>query len=106
MPEKIRLSNKSNKLLVDNFVKLIKFIEYKFGDKDHFKFKIRIFKNALRVIKNHPDKIKNGKDLADVKGIGKGIINRIDEILKTKTLKEIQEFNFDSIEKMKLLLKN
>ena len=98
MPEKIRLSNKSNKLLVDNFVKLIKFIEYKFGDKDHFKFKIRIFKNALRVIKNHPEKIKNGKDLADVKGIGKGIISRIDEIIKTKKLKEIQGFNFESIE--------
>ena len=77
MPEKIRLSNKANKLLVDNFIKLIKYIEFKFGNVDHFTFKIRIFKNALRIIKNYPDKIKNGNDLKDVKGIGKGIMSRI-----------------------------
>jgi len=93
MVEKIKLSNKNNKLLVDNFIKLIKYIEYKFGHVDHFTYKIRIFKNALRIIKNHPDKIKSGNDLKDVRGIGKGIMSRIDEILKTKTLKELKGFN-------------
>ena len=92
MPEKIKLSNINNKLLVDNFIKLIKFIEYKYSDVDHFKYKVRIFKNALRIIKNHPTKIKNGEELKDVKGIGKGIISRINEILQTKTLKEIKNF--------------
>lgn len=99
MPEKIRLSNKNNKLLVYNFIKLIKYIEYKFGDVDHFKYKIRIFKNALRMIKNYPDKIKSGKDLKDIKGIGIGIMSRIDEILKTNTLKELKGFKKNYKEK-------
>ena len=92
MPEKIKLSKINNKLLVDNFIKLIKFIEFKYSDVDHFKYKVRIFKNALRIIKNHPTEIKNGEELKDVRGIGKGIISRINEILKTKTLKEIKNF--------------
>lgn len=99
MPEKIRIANNKNKILVDNFIKLIKYIEYKFGDVDHFKYKIRIFKNALRMIKNYPDKIKSGKDLKDIKGIGKGIMSRIDEILKTKTLKELKGFEKNYKEK-------
>ena len=82
-----------NKILIDNFIKLIKYIEYKYGHVDHFTYKIRIFKNALRNIKNYPYKIKSGNDLKDVRGIGKGIMSRIDEILKTKTLKELKGFN-------------
>ena len=104
MPEKIRIANNKNKILVDNFIKLIKYIEYKFGDVDHFKYKIRIFKNALRMIKNYPDKISSGKDLKDIKGIGKGIMSRIDEILNTNTLKELKGFEENYKEKEKTIV--
>ena len=106
MPDKIRIANIKNKILVDNFTKLIKYINYKYSDVDHFKYKIRIFKNALRIIKNYPNKITSGKELNDVKGIGKGIMSRIDEILKTKTLKELKDFDKNYQEKKRQLSKN
>ena len=34
----------------------------------------------------YPEKITKGEDLKDIKGIGKGIISRIDEILKNKKI--------------------
>ena len=55
-------------------------------------FKVINFRKAIKAIKDHPVQITKGEDLKDVKGIGKGIINRIDEILKEGTLKnEIKE---------------
>ena len=94
MSEKIKISNNKNKLLIDIFTKLILF--YENGETKYSKqiitFKIRTFKNAIRIIKNNPREIKNGKELKNIQGIGKGIIDRINEILKTKTLKEIKKF--------------
>ena len=55
-------------------------------------FKIINFRKAIKFINQHPTKITKGSDLKDIKGIGSGIINRIDEILAQGTLKnEIPE---------------
>ena len=91
MPEKIRISNNKNKLLVDIFTKLILFYNDK-PKNNIINFKIRSFKFALRVIKNTLYQIKSGSNLENVKGIGKGTMDRIDEILKTKALKELKGF--------------
>ena len=93
----------SNELLINVFNKLIQeknseITELK-KDKEKNKkeikgltFKVINFRKALTAIKNHPQQITKGEDLKDIKGIGKGIMDRIDEILKEGTLKnEIQE---------------
>lgn len=53
-------------------------------------FRLKQIMNALDVIKKYPKEIKSGEDLKDIKGIGKGTISRIDEILKTGKLSEIK----------------
>ena len=54
-----------------------------------YNFKIRNFNKALLLIKDYPNEIKSGNDLKEIKGIGKGTISRIDEIIDSGTLKEI-----------------
>lgn len=90
------ISNMNNKLIIDEIDLLVKEIQHKINNKEiedkeitKYKFKLRHFKNALNIIKVYPDKITKGDDLKDIKGIGKGIISRIDEIIKTKKLSEI-----------------
>ena len=43
------------------------------------------------IIKNYPKEIKSSEDLKDIKGIGEGIREKIDEILETKTLQELNK---------------
>tara|TARA_B110000037_G_C17099428_1_gene497398 strand:+ start:1366 stop:2382 length:1017 start_codon:yes stop_codon:yes gene_type:complete len=54
-------------------------------------FKARSMQKGIDAIVNYGKKLKFGSDIADVKGVGKGIIERIDEIIKTGTLKEIEK---------------
>ena len=54
-------------------------------------FKVINFRKALTAIKSYPDEITKGEDIKHIKGIGKGIISRIDEILKEGTLGEIEQ---------------
>lgn len=56
-----------------------------------YSFKINNFNKALSKIKEYPNEIKSGKDLKEIKGIGKGVISRIDEIIDTGSLKELDE---------------
>ena len=49
-------------------------------------FKVINFRKGLKAIKEYPNKIVKGEDLIDINGIGKGIITRINEILKEGTL--------------------
>jgi len=51
-------------------------------------FKLNVFKNALVVIKNYGKTIKSGADLKHFKGIGNGIIRRIDTIMASGWLGE------------------
>ena len=89
----------ANQLLIDVFNKLVQEknseIQELKKDKEKNKkeiggltFKVVNFRKAIKAIKDHPSEITKGEDLKDVKGIGKGIMTRIDEILKEGTLKE------------------
>ena len=91
------INNNGNKIFVDLFTRLIKQVQYDSDNKDLTKkektvysFKIRHLKNALRVLKLFPNKINSTEDLEDIRGIGKGTLKRIEEILKTKKLKELR----------------
>ena len=44
-------------------------------------FKLRNFKKALKIIENHPTEILSGEDLREYKGIGNGVVSRVQEIL-------------------------
>lgn len=102
----IEVNNKGNIKIVTELDALIKNLEYEINKGEikkseitKFRFKLRHFKNALRVVKLFPDKIKKGEDLSDISGIGKGIISRIDEIIETKKLAEIDKSKMKEISK-------
>lgn len=90
-----------NQLIIDNFKKLIKLIEIENNniidskEKSINSFKIQSLKRSLKIIMNYQTRITQGNDLSYLKGIGKGTINRIDEILKTGSLIELK--NYDKI---------
>ena len=93
-----------NTVIVDEFTKLTAFIEYKineFKENNNKKevnvnnFRLRQLKNVLKILKNYQEKISinNYKELINMEGIGKGTIERVKEILETKQLSELKDFN-------------
>lgn len=86
-----------NELLIQIFSELIKINQYlsETSNDSTFKiqneFRIRSLKTGLRVIKNFPTSILSVSQLNNISGVGKGIKDRIDEILKTKKLKELDQ---------------
>lgn len=93
-----------NNNIINEFTKLISFVEYKIKElkKENNKkeitinnFRLRQLKLILNVLRNHTEKITidNYKELIKIEGIGKSTIERIKEILETKKLSELDEFN-------------
>lgn len=85
-----------NKTIIEWFTLLVKqlefFVDVKTGKaKLIYSYKLKTIKNALRIISNVKFKIKSGNDVANYKGIGKGIIDRINEIISTGKLKEVNQ---------------
>lgn len=78
-----------NQSVVKSFQKLIvdtqnEFDNLKLIDSSKAKtisFKLRNFKKALKIIENHPTEILSGEDLREYKGIGNGVVSRVQEIL-------------------------
>jgi len=53
-------------------------------------YKINAITNLIKIIKKYPKEIKYGEELKDIKGVGKGSIEKINEIIKTGTLSYLQ----------------
>ncbi len=89
----------SNQLILDNFKKLIKLIEIETNNIDDKKlilinrFRISNLKKVYKIISKMEEKILDGNKLKDIKGIGKGTIDRINEILETGKLKELKDYD-------------
>ena len=91
----------SNQLLLDIFQKLIQQNNAKMSqlkkdkappkDIQAIRFKNISFVKVRKVIEAYPDPINQGSDLAEIKGIGPKIVARIDEILQTNTLEELDD---------------
>lgn len=85
-----------NKNIISEFEKLVKQIQFKIDNtsskKDNMAnyYRLKQIKSALEIIKKYPNEIKKGEDLEDIKGIGKGTISRINEIIDTGKLSEIE----------------
>ena len=93
-----------NNLIIDEFTKLVSFVEFKIKENkesDNKKeltinnFRLRQLKKVLKVLKDYTNKItiNNYKELINIDGIGKGTIERVKEILETKKLSELEEFS-------------
>ena len=88
-----------NELIIQIFSKLIKINEYlsKTSNDQNFirtnEFRLRSLKNGLRIIKSLQFNITSINQIDDLKveGIGKGIKDRITEIITTKKLSEIDQ---------------
>ena len=87
-----------NKLIIDLLSELINYIKednnYPISNKDKTinNFRIKNLNNIVNIIKNYPNKIKSSEQLKDIKGIGKNTLKRIDEILNTKYLNELNDY--------------
>ena len=88
-----------NSQIIDIFRNLIQYnkeliVDFKEkGEMDKVKpiqFGNASMRKGLAIIENYDQEITNGEQLADLKGIGKGIIKRINEILETGKLSEIK----------------
>ena len=89
----------TNKIIIDVFTKLIKQTEedcYNLKESGKKKeatacqFKVKNYIKGLDIIKGFPEPITQPSQLKDIKGIGKGILSRIEEILETQTLVELK----------------
>jgi DNA polymerase/3'-5' exonuclease PolX len=85
--------------IISNFNKLIKQTEEECfqlkedGNKKEAtvcQFKIKNYQNGLAILKKFKEVITSPDDVAGIPGIGKGMMTRIDEILKTGTLAELK----------------
>jgi DNA polymerase/3'-5' exonuclease PolX len=78
----------NNQLIIDNLTTL--FHQYRLSnDPTVSRFKANVISKLINVVKSYKGVIKSGNDLQAIKGVGKGSITRINEILETSTLKEI-----------------
>jgi DNA polymerase beta len=84
--------SKINKKLIDNLSKLVKQTEEEYNESRAFtcQMKIKAYKKGLDIIKSFSQEIKTSSDVKGIGGIGKGIMTRIDEILKTGKLAELK----------------
>lgn len=102
----------TNQLIIQEFEKLIGQIKYELDNsitaqqKSKNLFRLRKIMGSLKIIKRYSKEIVNGNDLKYFKGIGKGTINRINEILLTGRLKEIiiKDNNIKIIRELELVI--
>ena len=70
----------------DNIINLLKLYLDQIKAENAIIYKINAIANLIKIIKKYPKEIKNGEELKDIKGVGKGSIEKINEIIKTGTL--------------------
>lgn len=84
-----------NKEIIAEFEKLVRQIEHDIDvgknqkNKTTNLFRLKQISYALNIIRNYTSIITSGEQLKDIKGIGKGTIDRVNEILTNGYLKEI-----------------
>lgn len=79
-----------NQIIVENLENLINNLLY--NKPPNFSFKINSFRKTIQIINDLDYEIKDISVLKKIKGIGKGTLERIEEILKNGELKENKEF--------------
>ena len=89
-----------NKTIIDQFNLLVIQIQHQIAcltdkkEKQKHGFRLQHIQKAINIFEDFPGKIVSGTQAQKINGIGKGIGNRIDEILKTGTLIELTDRQF------------
>jgi len=94
----------SNQIIINEFEKLVKFIQFEIDQSKIKKdvksitsntFRLKQTKNILAIIKKYQNKLTldNLKMFGELPGIGKGTLDRIKEILENGKLKELDNFS-------------
>lgn len=78
-----------NQILIREFKRLIEHLKNTIKTDPQNIFRIKQNKNVITILENINFKIKKANDLKDIRGIGKGTLDRINEIIKNGFLKEI-----------------
>lgn len=88
-----------NENIIQNFRNLILFYQNNINDDPKTKktigFKIRNFRKVVLILESYDKKIEAGTDLVNVKGIGEGTINRINQIIENGVLDELKDTVLD-----------
>jgi len=97
--------NKIEQLIIQTNKKIEKFKEDEdFNSAKSYQFKLNSFRKAHNNLKTIDFEINNSDQIKDIKGIGKGILSRVDEILSSGNLKELNsESNDDSYKEVQNL---
>jgi DNA polymerase/3'-5' exonuclease PolX len=74
-----------NKLIIEKFKELIEY--YKTSPNEINQYRVMSYSKTLKTLENHKTKIKSGEELKDLPGVGKSVIEKVNEIIKTKNLK-------------------
>ena len=84
-----------NQKIISNFESLAAQTKKEEGNS----FRVKSHYKVIKIIKNLDFEIENSTQIADIKGIGKSTLKRVDEILKTGTLAEIKsnQNNIDNL---------
>lgn len=86
-----------NNLIINEFNKLVKQIKFDINNINNNKektknlYRLQSIQKSLEIISKLDFEIKNTSQLTNIKNIGKGTLKRIDEILKTGKLSEIND---------------
>lgn len=91
----------TNDLIIANLQVLLKQAQSSKDTKD--RFRTRAYSNAIKAINNCEYQIKSGKDAQQLQGIGKSIADKIQEIIDTGKLHQVEELGSDQLEKTKVL---
>jgi len=87
----------SNNKIIQEFIKLTKQIKFDIDTSKNKKkeiansYRLLTIQKIIKILEKFPDKITKSEQLKNIAGIGKGTLNRIDEILKTGKLSEIRQ---------------
>ena len=88
-----------NENIIQNFKNLILFYQNNINDDPKTRktigFKIRNFRKVISILESYDKKIEAGTDLVNVKGIGEGTINRINQIIENGVLDELKDTVLD-----------
>ena len=93
--EKIEIINKENKYIVNELIRYYNYIYNNYTTsekttKENF-YKLAALKKTIIIIAKLKKKLVRGEDLEDIKGIGPKTVGRINEIIKTGRLSEIEK---------------
>lgn len=83
--------NEGNKDYKEEYIEILKQLEYYNKKYEKAQFKAKIYKEAAEQLKNYKEKITSSKNIKDLPNIGKAIINKLDEYIETGKIKNLEE---------------